>query len=372
VESANAAIVKLMTGMYAQTARFSIIHKPKLWLTKGKEEASMMSLSTKMISKNAYFISRNRGRVTARVRVPGGHLEAKHLDVIKEVAERYGNGTIHITTRQAFAIPGIPAEKIPEVKRLLAPYIKGVETDKGVNIKEIKDGFPTPLPHKIIACIGNCDCANANIDTTDLALMLERAFYPGGLVLKMGGAGCANDCVKVHMQDVGVIGMVEPLYDATKCISCEACVKNCAKAASGALRMENCKVLKDDLRCLGCGECVLKCPTGAWSRGPKYYRLVIAGRTGKKHPRTARTFLEWIEEETVLQVIRNILAYIEKHRDKSLPKEHLGYIIDRTGYGAFKQEALQDINPGPKANVAKYINFGGYAYDKGIQFTSKL
>ncbi|MBC7325747.1 MAG: sulfite reductase subunit C, partial [Moorella sp. (in: Bacteria)] len=115
--------------------------------------------------------------------------------------------------------------------------------------------------------------------------------------------------------------------------------------------------------------CVLKCPTGAWSRGAKYYRLVIGGRTGRKHPRAARTFLEWAGEEAVIQVIANILAYIEKHRDKTLPKEHLGYIIDRTGYGVFKQEVLAGVNLGPRAKVAKYINFGGYAYDKGVQLT---
>jgi len=80
-----------------------------------------VSLNTKMISKNAYFVSRNRGRVTARVRTPGGHLEAKYLGIIKEIAEDYGNGTIHLTARQAIAIPGIPAEKIPQVSPSYRP-----------------------------------------------------------------------------------------------------------------------------------------------------------------------------------------------------------------------------------------------------------
>ena len=327
-----------------------------------------MSLNTKMISKNAYFVSRNRGRVTARVRTPGGHLEAKYLGIIKEIAEDYGNGTIHLTARQAIAIPGIPAEKIPQVRKLLAPYIQGAEVDLGVDIKEVEGGFPVPLPHNIVACIGGRDCVMGAIDTTDLAFKLECAFYPGSLVLKIGVAGCANDCVKVHLQDVGIIGMVEPRYDPARCISCESCVKNCAASASGALSMENYKVVRDDWRCLGCGECVLKCPTGAWSRGLKYYRIVIGGWTGRKRPRMAVTFLEWVEEEAVFQVIRNMYAYIGKYKNKNLLQERLEYIIDRTGYGVFKQEVLQDVKLGPKARAARYIDFGGYSYDKSVQF----
>jgi len=324
-----------------------------------------MSLNTKLVSKNAYFISKNRGRVTARVRVPGGHLETKYFPIIQEIAERYGNGSVHLSARQALTIPGIPAEKIPEVRRLMAPYIQGVEVAAGVNITDVEGGFPVPLPPNIIACIGSRDCALGNVDTAELAQKLERTFYPGSLMLKIGVAGCANDCVKVHMQDVGIIGMVEPLYDPARCLSCESCVKNCP---SRALRMENYKVRRDGLSCLGCGECVLKCPTGAWSRGSTYYRVVIAGRTGRKHPRSARTFLEWINEEAVFQLIKNIFAYLEKYRNKSLPKEHLGYVIDRTGYGVFRQEVLQGINLGPKAKVARYINFGGYAYGKGVAY----
>ncbi|MCL6448862.1 MAG: sulfite reductase subunit C [Armatimonadetes bacterium] len=324
-----------------------------------------MSLNTKLVSKNAYFISKNRGRVTARVRVPGGNLETKYFPVIQEIAERYGNGTVHLSARQALTIPGIPAEKIPEVRRLMASYIQGVEVAAGVNITDVESGFPTPLPPNIIACIGSRDCALGNVDTAELAQKLERTFYPGGLMLKMGVAGCANDCVKVHMQDVGIIGMVEPLYDPARCLSCESCVKNCP---SSALRMENYKVRRDGLSCLGCGECVLKCPTGAWSRGSPYYRVVIGGRTGRKHPRSARTFLEWINEEAVFRLIKNIFAYLEKYRNKNLPKEHLGYVIDRTGYGVFRQEVLQGINLGPKAKVARYINFGGYAYGKGVAY----
>ena len=73
-----------------------------------------MSVLTKKQMKNAYRITKVRGKTALRVRVPGGHIETKWFSLIHEIAEKYGNGTAHITTRQGFEIPGIDFEKIPE------------------------------------------------------------------------------------------------------------------------------------------------------------------------------------------------------------------------------------------------------------------
>ncbi len=63
-------------------------------------------------------------------------------------------------------------------------------------------------------------------------------------------------------------------------------------------------------------------------------------------------------------VIRNTYAFIDKHIDASLPKEHLGYIVDRVGYEAFKECALQGVTLGKKARVAQTLEFAGYSYDR--------
>ncbi|MDK2800863.1 MAG: anaerobic sulfite reductase subunit [Clostridiales bacterium] len=169
------------------------------------------------------------------------------------------------------------------------------------------------------------------------------------------------------MQDFGIIGMSEPQYEANHCIGCEACVKNCKKRVTGALSMYNGKVKRDERRCIGCGECVLKCPTEAWTRNPeKFYKLVIMGRTGKKNPRLAQPFLEWVDEATIIKVIQNTYDYIEEFIDRSLPKEHIGYIVDRTGYQVFKEWALKNITLGPRVKVAEHIDFGGYKYEKDV------
>ncbi|SFH09043.1 anaerobic sulfite reductase subunit C [Desulfotomaculum arcticum] len=323
-----------------------------------------MTVNTKKMIKNAYRVTRDRGITALRIRVPGGHLDVKYLDIIKEVAQKFGNGTVHITTRQGFEVPGIPMEKMNEVNLMIEPIIRGLEKEIGVAIENNHEGYPAAGTRNVSACIGSRVCPYANYDTTDLAYKIERTIYPNNYHVKIAVSGCPNDCIKAHMQDIGVLGMVEPVYDPSRCISCGACVDNCRKRSSGALRMVNYRVERDERQCLGCGECVLTCPNAAWTRGNNFYRLVIMGRTGKKNPRLARTFLQWVDEDVVISVIKNMYGYIEKHIDRSLPKEHVGYIVDRTGYNIFKEEVLAGVNLPETAQVAEFMDFGGYFYNR--------
>lgn len=322
-----------------------------------------LDLNVKAIKKNAYRITKERYLTALRIRVPGGALEAKYLDVIKEIAEKYGDGTIHVTIRQGFEIPGIPFEKMAEVNERLAVLIQALETNKGVMIEHPELGYPAAGTRNISACIGNKVCSFANYNTTELAGKIEKTVFPNEYHVKIAVTGCPNDCIKAHLQDFGVIGICEPQYEPHNCIACEACVKNCHKRVTGALTMHHGKVRRDERRCLGCGECVLQCPTSAWTRNPeKFYRLVILGRTGKKNPRLAQTFLEGADETLIIKVIENTYLYIDRFIDKSLPKEHLGYIVDRTGYQVFKDWALRSVELGPGVKVAEKLDFSGYQY----------
>lgn len=328
----------------------------------------MLDINTKKLKKNAFRVTKHRGKTALRIRVPGGYLDAKYFDIIKEIAQKYGNGTVHITIRQGFEVPGIPMDKMEEVNRLIAPILRDLRDEIGVRINDEEKGYPASGTRNVSACIGNNVCPFANYNTTDLARKIEKNIFPNDYHVKIALTGCPNDCIKAHMQDFGIIGQVEPVYNLDRCIGCEACVKNCKARVTGALTFENFKVKRDSLRCIGCGECILKCPAAAWTRGKNYFRVVIMGRTGKKNPRLATSFLEWVDEDTVLKIINNTYDFIDRHIDRSLPKEHVGYIVDRVGFNTFKKEVLKDVKLPPKAKVAKTIKFDGYRYEKSTIF----
>ena len=326
-----------------------------------------LDINTKAVIRNAFRVTSKRGKTCLRVRVPGGHILAKHLEVVRRIAETFGDGSIHLTTRQGFEIPGIDFADMEKVNQMLRPFIETHEIALGVPLEHSDRGYPAAGTRNVAACIGNRVCPYANYDTTALAGRIEQAVFPNHYHVKIACTGCPNDCIKAHLQDFGVIGQAEVEMDSDRCIGCEACSKNCTKRVTGAISMHHMRARRDSRRCIGCGECALVCPTGAWSRSAtKYFRLIILGRTGKKSPRLAATFLEWVTEDVIIQVIRNTYAFIDKYIDRELPKEHLGYIVDRVGYAVFKEFALRSVTLGKKARVAETLEFAGYRYDRGV------
>jgi len=313
-----------------------------------------MDINTKILKKNAFRITKERDKTAVRIRVPGGEMAAIYLDTVKHIAETFGNGTIHITTRQGFEIPGISIEKMAEVNTIIQSLIEGLE----INQTHSNAGYPAAGTRNVAACIGSRVCQFANYDTSAFAQRIEKVIFPNDYHVKIALTGCPNDCIKARMNDFGIIGMNEPQYDSYRCIGCQACVKTCEKKSAGALKVENFKVVRNSDKCIGCGECVLKCPTGAWTRSSeKLYQLVIMGRTGRKNPRIAQPFIKWINEESILEILKNTYDYVHQYIDKDAPggKEHVGYIVDRTGYQIFKTWVLKDVNLNSEAKVAEYI-----------------
>lgn len=321
----------------------------------------MVDYDVKKIIKNGFRITKVRDETAVRIRVPGGHLNAEYLTVIRDLAERFGNGTVHLTTRQGYEIPGVKLSHLDEVRRFISELIDGVERESNVILEEPASGYPSSGTRNITACIGNRVCPFANSDTTLLAQRIESVVYPNDYHLKIAVSGCPNDCIKAHIQDIGIIACVVPDYDKEKCIACEACLDNCRIRVTNALSLENYCITRDEEYCLECGECILKCPMGAFSRGRQLYRIMIGGRTGKKNPRLANTFIRNASEEVVLKICKNIYSFIDRYIDRELPKELVGYIIDRAGFETFKREVTYGLELNPEAEVVEIDN-PGYVY----------
>lgn len=320
-----------------------------------------MDMNTKKLKKNAFRVTKERNITSSRIRIPGGHMNASLLAKIQQIAEEYGNGTVHITSRQGFEIPGIAFADMEKVNELLQPLIDELSINQPVR----KKGYSAAGTRNITACIGARVCPYACYDTTGLAKRIEKEIFPHDLHFKVALTGCPNDCAKVRMHDFGIIGMTLPEYDRDRCVNCGACVRACNKKSAGVLKTVNYKVERGHDRCIGCGECVIQCPTGAWMRSTKkYYRLTLLGRTGKKNPRLGEDFIKWADENSIVAIIKNTYAYVSEFIDKEAPggKEHIGYIVDRTGFEEFKKWALKGVELDEPAEIKATLYWGGVYY----------
>ncbi len=289
-------------------------------------------------------------------------MKACYLSMVRELAEKFGNGTVHLTTRQGYEIPGIKLRDIDKIKAYMASTIDAIEKESGVVLDDPLRGYPEAATRNIAACIGNRVCRFANCDTTLLAQKIEHAVYPSNLNLKIAVTGCPNDCIKAHLNEIGIIANVIPEYDAKRCILCEACKDVCNKHITNAIMIDNALVDREDEYCIKCGECILKCPTAALTRGRQLFRIIIGGRTGKQNPKLAGTFIENAGEEVVLAVCRNIYPFMKKHHSKDSPKGLLGHLLDKIGYEEFRRDVLSGVVLNPDAKVMDSLDNRGYCY----------
>lgn len=321
-----------------------------------------MDINVKKLKKNAFRVSKVRGETASRVRMPGGYIDAESMKRISEIADKYGNGSIFITNRQGVEIPGIKITDMDAVNK----EIQLIIDHEGTNQEKRDTGYAASGTRNVVACPGKRLCPFGNYDTTEFARKMEKQIFPNNLHFKVAFTGCSNDCAKVRMNDFGIMGMTEPQYNPDRCVTCEACVKGCKQKSVEALRVVNGKIERNTEKCIGCGVCITVCPTRAWTRSKeKYYRLVLLGRTGKKNPRLAEDFIKWVDEDSILKIVENAYAYVERYIDTNAPdgKEHVGYIVDRTGFEEFYKWIMEGVTLGPKAEVAKTMYWGGKHYD---------
>ena len=276
------------------------------------------------------------------------------------ISFRVGDAPIegNLNMQQAYQAheAGVPYESI--LRDTQEAIMQQVDRMPQFNIGEISDyeSMKANLMMELIPQKGNeerlAEVLHQKVEDMALIYRMDMGDSPGG---------------KVRMDDFGFIGMTEPQYDPNRCVSCEQCIKYCNIRSVGALSLVNGKVVRDADKCIGCGVCVAYCPTRAWTRSKEhYFRVVIMGRTGKKNPRLAEDFVKWADEESIFKMVRNAYAYVEEYIDPNAleGKEHIGYIVDRTGFDEFCKWILKDVHLGEKAEVASRVYWGGKHYDR--------
>ncbi|MCR4895442.1 MAG: 4Fe-4S binding protein [Lachnospiraceae bacterium] len=280
------------------------------------------------LKKGGFMKQKQKGFGSLRLKVIGGNLTAENIRVISEVAEKYGRGYVHMTSRQGVEIPFINVEQLAEVKEALLKG--GVET-----------GVCGPRVRTVTACQGSEICPSGCIDTYTLAKELDERYFGRELPhkFKFGVTGCMNNCLKAEENDVGIKGGMEITYNEEPCFSCGVCVKVCR---TGALSMEDGKVVLDASKCNHCGRCVKSCPADAWVGTPGY--IVSFGGTFGNFIYQGEELLPIIgDKETLFRVTDAAIEYFEEN---AKPSERFRKTLERLGIDGLKEKVRKAYEGG--------------------------
>ena len=266
-----------------------------------------------------------------RLKAVAGDLTATQLACIALVAEKYGRGAVHLSTRQGVEIHHVHHDNLENARRVLE--VAGVQM-----------GASGTRVRVIVACPGEATCKWGSIDTKKIARELDTRFFnqeaPGKF--KMAVTGCANNCTKANENDIGVRGAIEPEWVSASCCDCKLCLQHCpAKAIerkeSGSNGTRAYRYTVDRESCINCSVCTQHCPGEAWVIGRQGYTLFIGGTMGKI-PRFATILKKLVEsEEELYDLIQKALTCYRKHGKK---KERFGHTIDRIGIETVRAEIL--------------------------------
>lgn len=278
------------------------------------------------LKKGGFMKQKQKGYGSLRLQVVGGNLTAENIRTVSEVAEKYGRGYVHMTSRQGIEIPFINVEQLAEVKEALA---------KG----GVKTGVCGPRVRTVTACQGSEICPSGCIDTYTLAKELDERYFGRELPhkFKFGVTGCQNNCLKAEENDVGIKGGMEVSYKEDSCIRCGVCVKACRQ---GALSMVDGKIVLDKSKCNKCARCVKSCPTDAWEGKPGY--IVSFGGTFGNFVYKGEEIVPIIsDKETLFRVTDAAIEYFEENAN---PSERFRKTLERLGDQGLREKVTAAFN----------------------------
>ena len=285
-----------------------------------------MAVDYAALKKGGFMRQKQKNNFSLRLQVVGGNLTAENLIKIAEVAEKYGDGHVHLTSRQSVEIPFIKIDDVDEVKEELA---------KG----GCKPGVCGPRVRTITACQGNQICPGGNIDSYDIAKKLDSRYYARELPhkFKFGVTGCQNNCLQAEENDVGIKGAAIVSWKQDACINCGVCEKACRE---GAITIADGVVKVDESKCNYCGRCSKACPTDAWDVKTGY--LVSFGGLFGNRIVKGKELLPVVESEE--QLFRITDAAIQFFDDNAKPSERFKFTLDRVGLDKFEKVIKEAYN----------------------------
>lgn len=285
-----------------------------------------------VVAVKAKGFLRNRGtdKFSGRILAKGTVFSAQNFKDMSTIAEKFGDGKLIATSRQAVEITDIDFDDIPKAME----FAKEHDLIFGGTGNKIRP---------VTACKGTT-CVYGNFDTQSLASEIHEKFFEGYASValphkfKIGVGGCPNSCMKPSLNDFGVEGHKVPLFDSELCRGCKVCSveKFCPMKAA---TLKDSKLNIDKEVCIDCGVCSGKCPFKAVAHDTKVVYKIYVGGTWGKHTRMGTPLSSYVEEGEILPILEKTLLWFKENAN---PKERLGMAIDRIGFENFEKAISTD------------------------------
>jgi len=286
----------------------------------------LVDLQNSLIEQHGLLAQRQKGFCVVRVRTRAGNMTSDQLRTVADLADKYGRGQLHFTTRQSVEMYWVPDNRL------------------GAALQEINDSglLPSirgPRMRTVVACPGASFCKFGICDTITLATRLDKSVVGRKLPTKtkIGISGCPNSCSKPQENDIGLQGVIIPKI-ADGCVGCNACAKACKV---NAIEVKDCAPRIDYHECVGCGSCVKVCSTQALIGERQGYRVYVGGRIGKR-PKLGTKIATAIPE---IDAISCIEAILEAYDSLGNTGERISEIVKRLGKAAFRQAISTKLSP---------------------------
>jgi dissimilatory sulfite reductase (desulfoviridin) alpha/beta subunit len=155
-----------------------------------------MEIDAAALKPKGFFQQVQKDKFSLRLCTSGGTINTGYLKKAVEIADTYGGGLLHFTTRQQIEIPHIPGEKVEALQQFLSD--EGLRTFVG-----------GPRVRTVVACLGAAVCKCGQIETGSLAREIHDRYFGRELPakLKIAVTGCKNNCAKVAANDIGIRGV---------------------------------------------------------------------------------------------------------------------------------------------------------------------
>ncbi|NYT21462.1 MAG: 4Fe-4S dicluster domain-containing protein, partial [Methanomicrobiales archaeon] len=185
---------------------------------------------------------------------------------------------------------------------------------------------------------GNQRCIFGNVDAIALATEIDRRLFGKEMPVKLRIAvsGCPNACTSPMLNEIGVMGKIEPIRVPGMCTGCGTCVEYCKE---DAIAIKKGISVLDSAKCIDCGVCIRSCPYDLLKSSGPYYLITVGGSRGR-HPKIGRELVAVRSSSAAADVVEKVVSWVYR---RAWSGRLLADQLDDLRFETFREEIRKQI-----------------------------